>query len=316
MTPLGVGSLLHTGLLAGVSLFTSPEPVEALDLVGPAPLVVEDDREAADRALPCGAFAEAAPRLTLEDDLWLVRPEAVVVTTSHTEKSGEVVTYEQIPRRWDRPAEYEAYRYPVARYLGWPAVASGYDLDLPDDRQRRGATLRATGHGGVDLPQAMGAPITLLPLAQQIGDAEVLYVGPLFGTSVVTLHALREGDDRRHYILIYGHMSEPAPSLRRGQRLAPGELVGSVGDSESPSFVHVHLEARRVRDGVDPGKLTPDVLLSKTVVTDPRNVLPLRPPATTSSCRDRGLAKRARLPGFSLERPAATWISAPDLARL
>ena len=99
MTPLGLGALLHSGLLAGTSLLATPEPVEALDLVGPAPLAAEDDREAADRALLRGAFAEAAPRLTLEDDLWLVRPDAVIVTTTHTEKNNNVVTYEQIPRR-------------------------------------------------------------------------------------------------------------------------------------------------------------------------------------------------------------------------
>ncbi len=60
-----------------------------------------------------------------------------------------------------------------------------------------------------------------------------------------------------------------------------GELVGFVGDTGSPELIHLHLEARRVRDGVDiadrirvhaGGAL---IEADATVVCDPRNVLPL-----------------------------------------
>ncbi|HEX3345553.1 MAG TPA: hypothetical protein VHS09_13310, partial [Polyangiaceae bacterium] len=53
----------------------------------------------------------------------------------------------------------------------------------------------------------------------------------------------------------------------------------------SPELVHLHLEARRVRDHVDAWKLPGDSLHAReySVVTDPRNVLPLRAPAFRST---------------------------------
>src|SRR5437016_4892056 len=51
----------------------------------------------------------------------------------HRERSGRWSAYDQIPRRPDRPADYDAYRYPVTPGLpGGHSVISGYDLDRPD----------------------------------------------------------------------------------------------------------------------------------------------------------------------------------------
>jgi hypothetical protein len=222
---------------------------------------------------PCHAWLR--PRsfeLALEP--WLDLPAPDVAWASHVDAQGEEIHYEQIAKRHDRPADYEAYQYPVERFLGWPRVLYGYDLNLPSELQRRG-TMRAVGHGGVDLPQFMGAPIRMVPLVHQVGDAEVLYVGPLFGLTVVTRHSVREAGERRDYVLLFGHLSEAAHGLKRGQRLAAGATVGAVGDSDSPNLVHLHLEARRVRDGVDARHLFADGFVSQAVVTDPRNVLPL-----------------------------------------
>jgi murein DD-endopeptidase MepM/ murein hydrolase activator NlpD len=63
--------------------------------------------------------------------------------------------------------------------------------------------------------------------------------------------------------------------------LKEGDVVGFVGDTGSPELVHLHWEARRVRDGVDARakvKLGGGALLADdvSVVCDPRNVLPLR----------------------------------------
>lgn len=244
--------------------------------------------------LPCGVFLDGEPRLTLFDDAsWWEPPAAAVVAAWHTDKQGVIVEYDQIPRRWDRPLDYDAYRYPVAGagYPRWQTVTSGYDLDLPDAEQRRG-TMHAVGHGGFDLPQARGTKVTLLPLAQQLGDATVVHVGALFGNSVVTLHAVREGGERRSYLLIFGHLESAAPGLAPGQVLPAGSVLGFVGSSES-DFVHLHLEVRRVRDGVDPATLTGSRVLARdaTIVTDPRNVLPTRP-ARSPSCKERRLAQR------------------------
>ncbi len=54
--------------------------------------------------------------------------------------------------------------------------------------------------------------------------------------------------------------------------------MGFVGNSGSPEFVHLHLEVRRVRDGVDVWRLPGDALHGReySIVSDPRNALPLR----------------------------------------
>ena len=64
-----------------------------------------------------------------------------------------------------------------------------------------------------------------------------------------------------------------------GATLKDGDLVGFVGDTGSPELIHLHLEARRVRDGVDVTKRIgggAGALLDAevSVVCDPRNVLP------------------------------------------
>ena len=206
-------------------------------------------------------------------EIWLGAPFPVVLDSGHTEKTGRWIDYEQIPRRPERPDAYQAYRYPLAD----AHVVSGYDLDKPDSEQRRGH-MNAVGHGGVDLVAEMGAPIAMMRLEHQVGDAEVLYVGWLYGETVVTRHVLREGGADHDYLLIFGHLDRAAEGVLRGRRLREGETLGFVGNTASPELVHLHLEARRVRDRVDAWKLPGDFLHAReySVVTDPRNVLPLR----------------------------------------
>jgi murein DD-endopeptidase MepM/ murein hydrolase activator NlpD len=216
---------------------------------------------------------DACVRVLDEDD---TSPEAEAEANAHHDKRGRWIVYDQIPRRPERPDDYDAYRYPVP--CEHACVTSGYDLDRPDDAQRRGRTLKHVGHGAVDLMQKRGTPVTLVSLDHQQGDADVIYVGPLFGTTVVTRHTLREGGQLRDYVLLFGHLDAAAPGLAAGSHVREGDAIGLVGDTGSLGLVHLHLEARRVRDGVDAAKLSPAGLVANenTVVCDPRNVLPLR----------------------------------------
>lgn len=220
-------------------------------------------------------------------------PELQEVANQHRDKSGAWKQYEQIPRRPERPAAYRAYRYPIPPGLpGGEYVVSGYDLDKPDDFQRRGRHLKHVGHGGLDLPQQRGTPVKLLNLEHQAIDAEVLFVGDLFGHSVVLRHTLREGERDRDYLVLFGHLDRPAPGLAQGQHVPEGTIVGAVGDSGSPELVHLHLEIRRVREGVDLAKILresgPGALVADwvSVVCDPRNVLPLADSAATGPRTD------------------------------
>ncbi len=236
---------------------------------------------------PTGTFADEGACVSLPDPIREERfgedpvgaPEGEAAWAGHHDKVGRWVAYEQIPRRPDRPADYDAYVYPIPPGLpGGHYVVSGYDLDRPDAEQRRGRTLRAVGHGAVDLPQKKGTPIAMVPLDHQIGDATVIHVGTLMGYSVVTANTVREGGREREYVVIYGHLDHAAEGLKVGDTLRAGETVGFVGDTGSPELVHLHLEARRVRDGVEGTKLRGARILAEdaTIVCDPRNVLPMR----------------------------------------
>ena len=107
----------------------------------------------------------------------------------------------------------------------------------------------------------------------------MLYTGPLFGTTVVTRHTLREGGRLLDYVVLFGHLDSIAPGVAPGVALKNGDPVGAVGDTGSPSIVHLHYEVRRVREGVDLAKVPAGGMLVQDVVTvvcDPRNVLPLK----------------------------------------
>ena len=252
-----------------------------LALAGTAPVAADGPARAA------LALTECPPGTAPDNDacVHLTRgaddgPLAPSSPNAHREKSGRWAQYEQIPRLPDRPSDYDAYRYPIPPGLpNGHYVVSGYDLDRPDPEQRRARTLSHVGHGGVDLPQTKGTPVKNITLDHQEGEAEVLYTGPLFGTTVLTRHTLREGGRVRDYVVLFGHLESIAAGLAPGATLKEGDLVGAVGDTGSPSLVHLHLEVRRVREGVDLGKIPAGAQLiadSVSVVCDPRNVLPLK----------------------------------------
>jgi len=203
-------------------------------------------------------------------------PAAEPESNAHRDKRGRWVSYDQIARRPDRPADYDAYRYPVP--CDHACVVSGYDLDRPDEVQRRGRRLHEVGHGAVDLVQPKGTPVTILPLEHQQGGAEVVFVGSLFGTTVITQHMVYEGSQARPYLALFGHLDSAAPGIRPGASLHDGDVIGWVGDTGSPELVHLHFEIRRVRDGLDVHGMGPQTMISNesSVVCDPRNVLPLR----------------------------------------
>ena len=206
-----------------------------------------------------------------------------IARRAHLTKAGRWDPYDQIPLLPDRPSDYAAYRYPVPPpQRGQQDQISGYDLDKPDELQRRGTFLRAVGHGAIDIMRQRGTAITLVALRAQVGGARDLYAGHLIGHSVVTEHTRKEGDDIATYLLFYGHMNDSAPGIGRFAELGEGTLLGHVGDSDSPGVVHLHLEVRRWRGIKSPSATLqadgPGALLARenSVVCDPRNVLPLR----------------------------------------
>ncbi|HPB98873.1 MAG TPA: M23 family metallopeptidase, partial [Polyangiaceae bacterium] len=110
----------------------------------------------------------------------------------------------------------------------------------------------------------------------QQGNAEVVFVGILFGKTVATRHTLLESGKNRDYLLIYGHLDQTATGLAPGAEAAAGTWLGTVGDSGSEGRVHLFLEVRQVRENTEHSLLLSSALVDFTVsiACDPRNVLP------------------------------------------
>jgi len=96
-------------------------------------------------------------------------------------------------------------------------------------------------HEGVDMAAPMGTPI------KAAGDGVVDFVGTQngYGNFVVLKHW-------SNYSTAYGHMSRFAGGLRRGQKVAQGDVIGYVGTTGWATGPHLHYEFRIGGHATDP----------------------------------------------------------------
>jgi murein DD-endopeptidase MepM/ murein hydrolase activator NlpD len=96
-------------------------------------------------------------------------------------------------------------------------------------------------HEGVDFAAPLGTPI------KASGDGVVDFVGTQngYGNVVVLKHW-------SNYSTAYGHMSRFAGGLRRGQKVAQGDVIGYVGATGWATGPHLHYEFRIGGHATDP----------------------------------------------------------------
>ncbi len=96
-------------------------------------------------------------------------------------------------------------------------------------------------HEGVDFAAPLGTPI------KASGDGVVDFVGTQngYGNVVVLKHW-------SNYSTAYGHMSRFASGLRRGQKVAQGDVIGYVGTTGWATGPHLHYEFRIGGHATDP----------------------------------------------------------------
>jgi murein DD-endopeptidase MepM/ murein hydrolase activator NlpD len=99
-------------------------------------------------------------------------------------------------------------------------------------------------HDGIDLAAPVGAPI------RAIAQGQVVYADPHggYGRYIVVKHA--DG-----YTSHYGHCDKVEVSP--GQRVAAGEILGTVGNSGVSTGPHLHFEIRRNGTPQNPEALLP-----------------------------------------------------------
>ena len=169
--------------------------------------------------------------------------------------------YDRILRRPERPESYQLYRLPAAADSVRPSPFS----------------VEPGSEDAIFIHTPLGAEVTLASLEGQLGGARVLYTGDLVGQSVVTEHHLEVGRRQQTYLVVLGNLGHV--DTRAGVLdLHEGALLGRVGDSAGGHAVGLHVEIRKVREGVDTRELRSDEFRAraKTVACDPRNVLQLK----------------------------------------
>lgn len=174
-----------------------------------------------------------------------------------------------LPRRPDRLADYATYVLPIVT----PEVrvlTEGTEGD------------RAQGERtGVDFASPKGERVMLAQIEGEQGDARVVFVGEDVGVTVATLHAVRDGDANRSFVVIYGHLDRPGPGIVAGMRVRAGDVIGFSGDTGSKGVEQLYLETRLVREGALPRLLPDETTVPKprladdalSIATDPRNTL-------------------------------------------
>lgn len=271
MRPLVRAALVAAIVLAGARLAEHGLASSKQDSATPAATAVPS----ADIPCPAGSLPDDGVCIPVPTETARGGPELEASRNEHRDRLGRLQRYDHIPLRPERPTDYRSYRLPLQTPASGPVVSSGYDLHLPDGAQRRGAHLKEVGHGGIDIAAPRGTAVRVATLEHQADSAELLFSGELFGTTVVTHHKVREGTTLREYLVVYGHLERASASLKPGDPVPADSIVGLVGDTGSPGAVHLHLELRRVRDGIRVRELGPRELVhnARTIAVDPRNLL-------------------------------------------
>jgi len=111
--------------------------------------------------------------------------------------------------------------------LEYTRISSGFGM-------RRHPFLRSwRAHTGVDYAAPPGTRV------RAAGDGVVEFVGRKggYGNAVILRH-------RGQVSTLYGHLSRIAPELRRGARIAQGDIIGFVGSTGWATGPHLHYEFR------------------------------------------------------------------------
>jgi murein DD-endopeptidase MepM/ murein hydrolase activator NlpD len=186
-----------------------------------------------------------------------------------------------IPRLPGRPERYEDYELPVES-PGLISPASPSDLAGDElERWLRGEGRSSAEPTGLRIESSTNAPVTLVELEGQQGNAEVMLAGELYGVTVATRHRVDTGSGVRDYVALYGRLSRPGPEVTAGATLARGAVVGFVGDRNGSDTPHLYFEVRQLRlatrAAAAGGKTLSELVRpAVSLPCDPRNVLPLR----------------------------------------
>jgi murein DD-endopeptidase MepM/ murein hydrolase activator NlpD len=128
-------------------------------------------------------------------------------------------------------------------------LADGFDFPVgkPDaEGYYKARGYRPGGHQGEDWDGVRGGDTDFKDPIFCIGDGIVVFAHDVhlgWGNVIIVRHAYREGGIVKHIDSLYGHLNSIL--VRRGQKVARGQQIGTMGTAHGQYDAHLHLEIRK-----------------------------------------------------------------------
>jgi murein DD-endopeptidase MepM/ murein hydrolase activator NlpD len=128
-------------------------------------------------------------------------------------------------------------------------LADGFDFPVGKPEAEgyyKARGFRSGGHMGEDWDGVRGGDTDFNDPIYCIGDGIVVFARDVhlgWGNVVIVRHAYRESGTVKHIDSLYGHLNSIL--VRRGQRVARGQQVGTMGTAHGQYDAHLHLEIRK-----------------------------------------------------------------------
>ena len=128
-------------------------------------------------------------------------------------------------------------------------LADGFDFPVGKPEAEgyyKARGFRSGGHIGEDWDGVRGGDTDLKDPIYCIGDGIVVFARDVhrgWGNVVIVRHAFRESGRVKHIDSLYGHLNSIL--VRRGQKVARGQQIGTMGTAHGQYDAHLHLEIRK-----------------------------------------------------------------------
>jgi murein DD-endopeptidase MepM/ murein hydrolase activator NlpD len=132
---------------------------------------------------------------------------------------------------------------------GLTKLADGFDFPVgkPDaENYYKARGFRPGGHVGEDWDGIGGGDTDLKDPIYSIGDGIVVFARDVrrgWGNVIIVRHAYREGGTVKYIDALYGHLN--TMMARRGQKVARGQQIGTMGTAHGQYDAHLHFEIRK-----------------------------------------------------------------------
>ncbi|MDB6148437.1 MAG: nlpD [Spartobacteria bacterium] len=207
--------------------------------------------------------ATAKPQLAkaLPVTLLATKPQPAIAQTSKPVTPGLPQARNMRLTKVDPPAPEPSRQLPLrteeagTRIMNAPMetafikIADGFDFPIgkPDAQgyyKARG--FRSKGHLGEDWDGIRGGDTDLGDPIYSIGDGIVVFARDChmgWGNVIIVRHTYREGGQVENIDALYGHLNNMA--VHRGQSVARGQKIATMGTAHGLYDAHLHLEIRK-----------------------------------------------------------------------